>query len=154
MKSNLKILMFLLILISCKKETKQNVIDENYCGDELEIIIDQSRILINREGRFGNFEITKTLNNKQLTETKSFKLTQSEIDKLFTSAFNLITLDSYTIHTKSCYAGQHFILKLNCINKSIEFHESSVENWSKISKETKEISRWRLANSSILLFNS
>lgn len=49
MKSKFKILVLFLILISCKNEKENNVIDENYCNDELEIIIDNSRIIINKD---------------------------------------------------------------------------------------------------------
>ncbi|WP_396192823.1 hypothetical protein [Flavobacterium sp.] len=133
MKSKLKVLLLTLFLISCKNEVQKNVIDENFCSDELEIIIDENRIVINKEGNFG------TLETNQKTQPKLFKLTKNETNILFSEAFKLITLKEYTIHTKSCYAGQKFTLRLNCIDKSIEFHQLSVESWSKISKETKGI---------------
>ena len=133
MKSKLKVLLLTLFLISCKNEVQKNVIDENFCSDELEIIIDENRIVINKEGNFG------TLETNQKTQPKSFKLTKNETNILFSEAFKLMTLKEYTIHTKSCYAGQRFKLRLNCIDKSIEFHQLSVESWSKISKETKGI---------------
>ena len=133
MKSKLKILLLTFIIISCKNEVKNNVIDENFCSNELEIIINENRIVLNKEGNFG------TLETNQRTQTKSFKLTKNETNILFSEAFKLITLKEYTIHTKSCYAGQKFTLKLNCIDKSLEFHQLSVESWSKISKETKVI---------------
>lgn len=133
MKLKLKILLLTLIIISCKNEVKKNVIDENFCSNELEIIIDENRILINKEGNFGTLEINKK------TKPKSFKLTKNETNILFSEAFKLITLKEYTIHTKTCYAGQKFTLRLNCIDKSLEFHQLSVESWSKISKETKGI---------------
>ncbi len=139
MKSKLKILLLTLIIISCKNEVKNNVIDENFCSDELEIIIDENRVIINKAGNFGTFENLKNINYKQKKASKPFKLTKEETNKLFSDAFKLITLKEYTIHTKSCYAGQKFILRLNCIDKSIEFYQSSVVNWSKISKETEEI---------------
>lgn len=139
MKSKLKILLLTLIIISCKNEVNKNVIDENFCNNELEIIIDENRIIINREGNFGILETLKNINNNPKTQSKSFKLTKNESNKLFSEAFKLITLKEYTIHTKSCYAGQKFILRLNCIDKSIEFHQSSVVSWSEISNETKEI---------------
>lgn len=139
MKSKFKILVLFLILISCKNEKENNVIDENYCNDELEIIIDNSRIIINKDDDIGTFETAKKTKNKGSIVSKSFKLTKNETHKLFSNAFKLITLKNYTIQTKSCYAGQNFILKLNCVDKSLEFHQSSVANWSKISKETKEI---------------
>ncbi len=133
MKSKLNILLLTLIIISCKNEVKKNVIDENFCNNELEIIIDENRIVINREGNFG------TLSTNQKTQPKSFKLTKNETNIVFAEAFKLITLKEYTIHTKSCYAGQEFTLRLNCIDKSLEFHQLSVESWSNISKETKGI---------------
>jgi hypothetical protein len=79
------------------------------------------------------------LETNQKTQPKSFKLTKNETNILFSEAFNLLTLKEYTIHTKSCYAGQKFTLRLNCNDKSLEFHQLSVESWSKISKETKVI---------------
>jgi hypothetical protein len=133
MKSKLKIFLLTLIIISCKHEVKKNVIDEDFCSNELEIIIEENRIVINREGNFGTFE------TNQKAQPKSFKLTKNETDIMFSEAFNLITLKEYTIHNKSCYAGQKFTLRLKCIDKSLEFHQLSVENWSNISKETKEI---------------
>lgn len=139
MKSKLKILLLTLIIISCKNEVKKNVIDENFCSDELEIIIDENRVIIKKEGNFGTFETLKNINNKQKKESKPFKLTKDETNELFSDAFKLITLKEYTIHSKSCYAGQKFTLRLNCIDKSLEFHQLSVESWSKISKETKGI---------------
>ena len=68
MKSKLKVLLLTLFLISCKNEVQKNVIDENFCSDELEIIIDENRIVINKEGNFG------TLETNQKTQPKLFKL--------------------------------------------------------------------------------
>lgn len=141
MKIRLKLLLLFLflILISCKKNASKNIIDENFCREQLEIIIDESMIIIDIEGNYGKVETEKKINHKQTIETKSFKLTEVEKKKLFSNAYKLITLKEYTIHTKTCNVGQKFILRLICNNKALEFHQSSVDSWSKISKETKEI---------------
>ena len=137
----IKIIFFLLCLtlVSCKKEQNENIIDENFCREQLEIIIDESRIIIDNESNIGRAETEKIINKKPVIENKSFKLTEIEKQKLFSNAYKLITLKEFTIHTKSCNAGQNFILRLVCNNKALEFHQPSVVSWSRISKETAEI---------------
>ena len=139
MKLKFILLLICLTLISCKKEQSKNIIEENFCREELEIIIDESRILIDIESNIASVETEKIINNKPFTENKSFKLTEIEKHKLFSNAYKLITLKEYTIHTKTCNAGQNFILRLICNNKTLEFHQPSVVSWSRISKETTEI---------------
>ena len=137
----IKIIFFLLCLtlVSCKKEQNENIIDENFCRKQLEIIIDESRIIIDIESNIGRVETEKIINKKPIIENKSFKLTEIEKQKLFSNAYKLITLKEFTIHTKTCNAGQNFILRLVCNNTALEFHQPSVVSWSRISKETAEI---------------
>ena len=139
MKLKVTLLFLCLILVSCKNEPSENIIDENFCKEQLEITIDESRILLDIESNYGNVETEKYVNNKLTIENKTFKLTESEKQKLFSNAYKLITLKEYTIHTKTCNAGQNFILRLICNNKALEFHQPSVVSWSQISKETMEI---------------
>lgn len=139
MKSKIILLLLLTTFISCKKNKSENIIDENFCREQLEIIIDKSRIIIDIESNYGKVETEKIINHKLTIENKSFELTETEKQKLFSNAYKLITLKEYTIHTKTCNAGQNFILRLLCNNKALEFHQSSVDSWSKISKETTEI---------------
>lgn len=139
MKSKILLLLLILTFITCKNKPSDNIIDEKFCDDQLEIIIDESRITIDNESNIGRVETEKIINKKPIIENKSFKLTEIEKQKIFSNAYKLITLKEYTIHTKTCNAGQNFFLKLICNNKALEFHQSSVVNWSKISNETKEI---------------
>lgn len=136
----LKILLLLLFLtfITCKKPS-ENVIDEKFCDEQLEIIIDENRITIDNESNTGRVETEKIINKKPIIESKTFKLTEIEKQKIFSNVYKLITLKEYTIHTKTCNAGQNFILRLICNNKALEFHQSSVVSWSKISNETEEL---------------
>jgi len=137
----MKFIFFLLCLtlVYCKKEQNENIIDESFCRKQLEIIIDESRIIIDNESNIGRVETEKIINKKPVIENKSFKLIEIEKQKLFSNAYKLITLKEYTIHTKTCNAGQNFILRLVCNNKALEFHQPSVVSWSRISKETAEI---------------
>jgi hypothetical protein len=139
MKLKIIYLLLFLTLVSCKKEQKKNTIDENFCREQLEIIIDESRITIDIESNIGRIETEKIINKKPSIENKSFKLTEVEKKKLFSNAYKLITLKEYTIQTKTCNVGQNFILRLVCNNKALEFHQPSVVSWSSISKETTEI---------------
>ena len=139
MKPKIIFLLLCLTLQSCKKEQSKNLIDENFCKEQLEIIIDNRRIIIDIQSEIGTVETEKIVDNKPIIENKSFKLTEMEKQKLFSNAYKLIALKEYTIHTKTCNAGQNFILRLNCNNKALEFHQYSVDKWSKISKETTEI---------------
>jgi hypothetical protein len=139
MKSKILLLLLILTFITCKDKPSENIIDEKFCDEQLEIIIDESRITIDNESNIGSVETEKIINKKPIIENKSFKLTEIEKQKLFSNAYKLITLKEYTIHTKTCNAGQNFILRLICNNKALEFHQPSVVSWSKISNETKEI---------------
>lgn len=139
MKLTIIVLLVCLALVSCKKEQSENIIDENFCKEELEIIIDGSRILIDIENSIASIKTKRLINENYVVENISFNLTEIERQKLFSNAYKLITLTDYTIYTKSCYAGQNFTLRLICDTKALEFHQSSVANWSKISKETMEI---------------
>lgn len=139
MKLKIILLIAFLSFVSCKKEQSKNIIDENFCREQLEIIIDESRITIDFDNNRAQIKTEKIINKKPIIESRSFQLTETEKQKLFSNAYNLITLKEYTIHTKTCNAGQNFILRLLCDTKSLEFHHSSVANWSKISKETTEI---------------
>ena len=139
MKSKILLLLLILTFITCKNKPSENTIDEKFCDEQLEIIIDESRITIDNESNIGSVATEKTINKKPVTENKSFKLTEIDKQKLFSNAYKLITLKEYTIHTKTCNAGQNFILRLACNNKALEFHQPSVVSWSKISNETKEI---------------
>ncbi|MEL1256207.1 hypothetical protein AAEO57_20650 [Flavobacterium sp. DGU38] len=139
MKLKIIYLFVFLTLVSCKKDQNENTIDENFCREQLEILIDESRIKIDIESNIGRIETEKIINKKPVIENKSFKLTEVEKQKLFSNAYKLITLKEYTIQTKTCNAGENFILRLVCNNKVLEFHQSSVVSWSRISKETTEI---------------
>ncbi|MDO8317459.1 MAG: hypothetical protein Q7T12_08050 [Flavobacterium sp.] len=139
MKSKILLLLLILTFITCKNKPSEDTIDEKFCDEQLEIIIDESRITIDNESNIGSVETEKTINKKTIIENKSFKLTEIEKQKLFSNAYKLITLKQYTIHTKTCNAGQNFILRLVCNNKALEFHQPSVVSWSRISKETTEI---------------
>ena len=139
MKQKIILLFAFLAVVSCKKEQSKNIIDENFCREQLEIIIDESRIIVDFENNNAQVKTEKIIDNKPTIESRSFQITEAEKQKLFSNAYNLITLKEYTIHTKTCNAGQNFTLKLICDTKSLEFHHSSVANWSKISKETTEI---------------
>lgn len=139
MKSKILLLFLVLTFVTCKNKRSDNLIDEKFCNEQLEIIIDESRITIDNESNIGGVETQKIINKKPIIENKSFKLTEIEKKKLFANAFKLITLKEYTIHTKTCNAGQNFILRLICNNKALEFNQRSVVSWSKISNETKEI---------------
>jgi hypothetical protein len=139
MKSKILLLFLILTFITCKNKPSENIIDENFCDEQLEIIIDQSRITIDNESNTGRVETEKIINKKPIRGNKSFKLTEIEKQNIFSNAYKLITLKEYTIHTKTCNAGQNFILRLICNNKALEFHQHSVVSWSKISNETKEI---------------
>ena len=139
MKQKIILLFAFLAVVSCKKEQSKNIIDENFCREQLEIIIDESRIIVDFENNNAQVITEKIIHNKSIIESRSFQLTETEKQKLFSNSYNLITLKEYTIHTKTCNAGQNFTLKLICDTKSLEFHHSSVANWSKISKETTEI---------------
>ncbi|MEY4963401.1 MAG: hypothetical protein RLZZ323_720, partial [Bacteroidota bacterium] len=133
LKTNLKLFSILILaFISCKKETEKTIV-ENFCSDQLEIILDNDRIVIDKESGKGVLEIIESPTKKQ---TKTFILNKTEIEKLFNNGFGLIKLTNYNFYTKTCYAGQNFTLRLNCPNKSLEWHNSSVANWSKISNET------------------
>nr|WP_288833574.1 hypothetical protein [uncultured Flavobacterium sp.] len=138
MKSKILLLLLFLTFIACKNAS-ENVIDEKFCDEQLEIIIDENRITIDNESNTGRVETEKIINKKPITENKTFKLTQIEKQKIFSNSYKLITLKEYTIHTKTCNAGQNFILRLICNNKALEFHQPSVVSWSKISNETEEI---------------
>lgn len=126
-------------LITCKNKPSDNIIDEKFCNEQLEITIDESRITIDNESNIGRIETEKIINKEPIIENKSFKLTEIEKQKIFSNAYKLITLKEYTIHTKTCNAGQKFILRLICNNKALEFNQLSIVSWSKISNETKEI---------------
>jgi hypothetical protein len=139
MKSKILLLFLILTFITCKNKPSENIIDENFCDEQLEIIIDQSRITIDNESNTGRVETEKIINEKPVIENNFFKLTEIENQNIFSNAYKLITLKEYTIHTKTCNAGQNFILRLICNNKALEFHQHSVVSWSKISNETKEI---------------
>ena len=139
MKQKIILLFAFLAVVSCKKEQSKNIIDENFCREQLEIIIDESRIIVDFENNNAQVKTEKIIHNKPTIESRSFQITEAEKQKLFSNAYNLITLKEYTIHTKTCNAGQNFTLKLICDTKSLEFHHSSVANWSKISQETMEI---------------
>ena len=138
MKSKILFLLLFLTFITCKKP-RENVIDEKFCDEQLEIIIDEITIRIDNKSNTGIIETEKIINKKAITENKTFKLTQIEKQKIFSNAYKLITLKEYTIHTKTCNAGQNFILRLICNNKALEFHQPSVVSWSKFSNETEEI---------------
>ncbi len=139
MKSKILLLLLIVTFITCKNKSSEIIINENFCDEQLEIIIDESRITIDNESNTVRVETEKIINKKPIIENKSFKLTEIEKQKLFSNAYKLITLKEYTIHTKTCNAGQNFILRLTCNNKALEFNQPSVISWSKISKETKEI---------------
>jgi hypothetical protein len=139
MKSKILLLLLILTFITCKNKPSENIIDEKFCDEQLEIIIDESRITIDNESNIGRVETEKIINTKPIIENRSFKLTEIEKQKIFSNAYKLITLKEYTIHTKTCNAGQNIILRLICNNKALEFHQPSVVSWSKISKETTEI---------------
>ncbi len=139
MKLKIIYLLILIALVSCKKEQNENIIDEKFCREQLEIIIDESRITIDFESNIGRIETEKIINKKPVVENKSFKITEVEKQKLFSNAYKLITLKEYTIQTMTCNAGENFILRLVCNNKALEFHQPSVVSWSRISKETAEI---------------
>lgn len=139
MKSKIILLLVFLTFITCKNEPSDTIIDEKFCDEQLEIIIDESRITIDNESNTGRIEFEKIINKKPIINNKSFKLTEIEKQKLFLNSYKLITLKEYTIHTKTCNAGQNFILRLTCNNKALEFNQISVVSWSKISNETKEI---------------
>lgn len=139
MKSKILLSFLFLTLITCKNKPSENIIDEKFCDEQLEIIIDESKITIDNESNTGRVETEKIINKKPIIESKTFKLTEIEKQKIFSNAYKLITLKEYAIHTKTCNAGQNFILRLICNNKALEFHQTSVVSWSKISNETKEI---------------
>ena len=139
MKTTFLQLFLFLILISCKNDTSKIVIDEDFCREQLEISIDENKYIIDYEGNYLEVVTESIINYKSKFERKSFELTPAEKKKLFSNAYQLITLKEYTIYTKTCFAGQNFTLRLVCDNKALEFHHSSVANWSKISKETKAI---------------
>jgi len=139
MKSKILLLLLILTFITCKNKPSENIIDEKFCNEQLEIIIDESRISIDSESNIGRVETEKIINKKPIIENNSFKLTEIEKQKIFSNAYKLITLKEYTIHTKTCNAGQNFVLRLICNNKALEFHQPSVASWSRISNETKEI---------------
>ncbi|GEL11172.1 hypothetical protein SAMN05192550_1986 [Flavobacterium glycines] len=139
MKLKIIYLLILLALVSCKKEQNENTIDEKFCRQQLEIIIDESRITIDFESNIGRIETEKIINKKPVVENKSFKITEVEKQKLFSNAYKLITLKEYIIQTMTCNTGENFILRLVCNNKALEFHQPSVVSWSRISKETAEI---------------
>ena len=139
MKSKLLLLLLILTFITCKNKPGDNIIDEKFCNEKLEIIIDESRITIDNESNIGRVETEKIINKKSIIENKSFKLTEIEKQKIFSNAYKLIILKEHTIHSKTCNAAQNFILRLICNNKALEFNQLSVVSWSKISNETKEI---------------
>jgi alpha-tubulin suppressor-like RCC1 family protein len=134
MKSKILLLLLILTFITCRNKPTENIIDEKFCDEQLEIIIDESRITIDNESNVGSVETEKIINKKPYR--KQPKPTESA---LFSNAYKLITLKEFTIHTKTCNAGQNFILRLVCNNKALEFHQPSVVSWSRISKETAEI---------------
>ena len=140
MKIILKLVFIVTILctMSCKKKVLTTYFDEQTCSEELEIIIDEVRVLINKETKSGLYERFKK-SEQVIVETKNFTLTQSEIDQLFKHSFELIKSTNYSMVVLTCFAGQDFKLKLNCSNKTLGFHENSVEKWSEISKQTTEI---------------
>lgn len=138
MKSKILLLLLILTFTACKNKPSDNIVDEKFCDEQLEIIIDKSRITIDNESNIGRVETEKIINKKPIIENKSFKLTEIEKQKIFSNAYKLITLKEYKIHTKTCNAGQNFILRLICNSTALEFNQPSVVNWSKISNETKE----------------
>ena len=140
MKFLLTLTLFATILgtISCEKKVTKTYFDEQTCSEELEIIIDEVRVLINKETESGTYERFKK-SEPIVIETKNFTLTKSEIDRLFKHSFELIKSNNYRMVILSCFAGQDFKIRLNCSNKTLEFHENSVEKWSKISNHTTEI---------------
>lgn len=132
--------LFLFItFIACKNDTSKIVIDEGFCREQLEISIDEKKYIIDYEGDYLEVVTESIINNKPKIERKTFKLTPVDKKKLFSNAYQLITLKEYTIYTKTCFAGQNFSLRLVGNNKALEFYHPSVANWSKISKETKAI---------------
>lgn len=139
MKSKILLLLLILTFITCKNKPNDKIIDENFCDEQLEIIIDESRITIDNESNIGRVITEKIINKKLIIKNKSFAITENEKQKIFSNAYKLITVKEYTIHTKTCNAGQNFTLRLMCNNKALEFNQPSVVNWSKISNETKEI---------------
>ena len=59
MKSKILLLLLILTFITCKNKPSDNIIDEKFCDEQLEIIIDKSRITIDNESnmQFTNLSI-------------------------------------------------------------------------------------------------
>lgn len=139
MKLKILIAFLFIVLIGCKNKPNENIIDEEFCMEELEIIIDNKIILIENENNKGSVSTEKKIYEKLTVEKETFELTEEEKQKIFSNAYKLITLKNYLLKTKTCNAGQDFVLRLLCSSKALEFKVQSSDNWIEISNETKEI---------------
>lgn len=140
MKFILKLTTIFVVLtsLSCEKKVALTQFEEHICSEQLEIIVDEIHVIIDKETKSGIYQRYKK-SAEVIIETKNFILTKSEIDKLFKNSFELIKSTNYKLTVLTCFAGQNFKLRLNCSNKTLEFHENSVKKWSEISIQTTEI---------------
>ncbi len=66
MKSKILLLLLILTLITCKNKPSDNIIDEKFCNEQLEITIDESRITIDNESNIGRIETEKIINKEPI----------------------------------------------------------------------------------------
>lgn len=118
------IILFALVLcVSCEVKNDE--------AQKLFISIDETQVFI--ESNTSESIVVSSKSEKQ------FYLTRQEKQKIFSLAEKALKRKSYTIKTKTDFAGHRFKIELIKMNDTLKIANVSVDNWTDIHPEFKEI---------------
>jgi hypothetical protein len=131
MKLNYIILISLLIIGSCQKDSKNL--------DKQSILIQVDNIKISLTENLSAIVIDTLIDKKLTTIRKEIRLSQIEKAKIFEFANKAMAIKKYTIKTQTCFAGHNFKFVLARNSDSLKIENPSVKEWTSIFPEFEQI---------------